>query len=101
MSRRHPGSRFHAKLDRRRWQLTRLKVFERDGWRCVDCGAAGRLECDHVVPLHVDPDQDPYALDGLATRCVGCHAVKSRCERETPVPGRNAWREFVAKIANS
>lgn len=101
MSRRHPGSRFHAKLDARRWQLTRQKVFERDAWRCVDCGAAGRLECDHVVALHVDPHQDPYALDGLATRCVGCHREKSAREREAPVPGRDAWREFIALIANS
>ena len=37
------GSRHHAALDGRRWQWTRLKVFERDGWRCraVRGGPAG------------------------------------------------------------
>ena len=101
MSRRRPGSRHHAKLNQRRWQLVRLKVFEAAGWRCQSCGRAGRLECDHVVPLHVDPHQDPYALDGLQALCAACHLEKSRRERAVPVPGRDEWRAFVAEIANS
>ena len=44
MSRKHAGSRHHKAIQGRRWQLLRLKVFTRDGWRCVRCGKAGRLE---------------------------------------------------------
>ena len=101
MSRRRPGSKFHGKLDQRKWQLARLKCFEAAGWRCQSCGRAGRLECDHVTPLHVDPEQDPYALDGLQALCSDCHREKSARERETPIPGRDEWRAFVAEIANS
>ena len=96
MSKRLPGSRFHKALDQRRWQLLRLRIFERDGWRCCSCGKAGRLECDHVVPLH--RGGDPYDPANLQTLCVGCHIAKSRGERERPDPGREAWRALVTEL---
>ena len=96
MSRRHPGSKHHAALDAKRWQLLRLRIFERDGWRCRACGKAGRLECDHVVPLH--RGSDPYDPANLQTLCVACHVAKSRAEREPPDPGREAWRALVAEL---
>ena len=45
------GSRHHRALSGKRWELVRLRVFARNGWRCRNCGRAGRLEWDHVVPL--------------------------------------------------
>ena len=27
------------------------RCLDRDGWACVKCGKAGRLECDHRIPL--------------------------------------------------
>ena len=89
------GSRFHYRLNRRRWARVRVLVFARDGYRCVDCGRPGRLECDHVTPMHVDPKQDPYALDGLATRCRGCHVLKTAGENRKPDPARDAWRAIL------
>ena len=47
-----PNLRHPVRTDPRRWRALRLFVFNRDGWRCRVCGRAGRLECDHVVPLH-------------------------------------------------
>ena len=38
-------------MDAHRRAAVRRVVFERDDWRCVRCGLAGRLECDHVTPL--------------------------------------------------
>ena len=100
MSRKHPGSRHFAKLDRKRWALLRLRIFERDGWRCVRCGKAGRLEADHVVPLH--KGGDPYFGENLQTLCTDCHRSKSRDDAGYgPDPEREAWQELVTQIANS
>lgn len=97
MSKRHPGSRHYAKLDRKRWALLRLKVFERDGWRCRRCGRAGRLECDHVIPLHAGGA--PLDLANLQALCRPCHVAKSADENTRPDPEREAWRAKLAEIA--
>lgn len=65
MSRRHPGSCHHAALDRRRWALTRLRAFERDGWRCTGCGRAGKLEGHHIMPL--EDGGAAYDIDNIRT----------------------------------
>lgn len=97
MSKRRPGSRHHAALDRRRWQWTRLKAFERDGWRCTACGRAGRLEAHHEPPMD-DPAYggDPYDLAGIMTLCRSCHIERHRGDRETP--GRAEWRAFAREL---
>ena len=76
-------SRHHQAIAGPRWPAVRLFVFSRDGWRCCNCGKAGRLECDHVKPLDRFPDQDPYDAAGLQTLCRGCHIVKTSRERFT------------------
>ena len=93
-------SRHHTPLVRtRRWQRVRSAVFERDGHRCRNCGKAGRLECDHVVPLAEDPDQDPYDPDGCQTLCRSCHIAKTAGEnRREPTPAERAWRELVDEL---
>ena len=97
MSRKHPGSKFYAALDRRKWQLLRLRIFERDGWRCCECGKAGRLECDHVIPL--SQGGDPYNPGNLQTLCVTCHVAKTAEDAgHGPDPAREAWRSLVAEM---
>ena len=74
-------------------------MFDRDGWRCVKCGRAGRLECDHVIPLQRDPKQDPYDPNGLQTLCRACHIEKTRRENgREPTPDEIAWQELVKEI---
>ena len=90
----HRGSRLHASLDRRRWARARRQAFQRDGYRCRECGRAGRLEAHHEPPLR--EGTDPYALAGLKTLCRACHIDRHRGDRETP--GRAAWREFLTKL---
>ena len=87
----------HERLSGRRWARVRRAVFDRDGWRCRSCGRPGRLECDHVVPLHLDGAQ--WALANLQTLCRGCHIEKTRGELVRPDPERDAWRELVASLA--
>ena len=59
----------------KRWKLTRRKVMERDGYRCQNCGRAGRLECDHKVPLF--KGGAPYDMDNLQMLCRKCHFNKT------------------------
>lgn len=86
-------SRHHTRINPARWRAARRAVFDRDGWRCVQCGRAGRLECDHIVPFQWEPDQAPYALDGLQTLCKRCHVQKTRCENLNP--DRLEWVDYL------
>ena len=63
--------------------MTRKAVFERSGYRCENpnCGRPARLECDHVIPLHQNPLQNPYDPDGCQALCKPCHLAKSLAER--------------------
>jgi len=71
-------------------------VFRRAGYRCQMCGKAGRLECDHRIPLFRDPDQDPYALNGLQALCRSCHIEKTAGENRKPeTPEQKAWGELL------
>ena len=93
-------SRHHNILQRRKWLSVRHRVFERDGWRCVSCGRAGRLECDHVTPMQREPGQDVYDVNGLQTLCRSCHLEKTAGENRRPLtPAELAWRELVAEMA--
>lgn len=94
-------SRHHARLDWRRWRGVRLVVFHRDGYRCVKCGWPGWLECDHIVPLADDPDQDPYDPDGCQSLCPPCHAAKSADETRARRPlsaAAEKWRAFANEL---
>ena len=93
-------SKHHIVLRYKRWQQVRRTVFKRDGWRCVECGRAGRLECDHVTPLQREPGQDPFDPNGLQTLCRACHIEKTRAEnRRELTPDERAWRELVAELS--
>ena len=90
-------SKFHrrlAKLDRKKWEKVRLKVLDRDNWRCQKCGKAGRLEVDHKVGLERGgAGLDPANLQAL---CRNCHFEKSATEYPT-APERTAWEKLVAE----
>ena len=93
-------SRHHIHLNARRWAAVRRAVFERDGWRYVKCGRAGRLECDHITPLEREPGQDPYDPDNLQALCRNCHVTKTARENRRPLtPAEAAWKELVVELA--
>ena len=76
----------------RRWRLLRLRVFARDNWRCVLCGKAGRLECDHIKPLA--EGGDVWDMANLRTLCRGCHIGRNR--RKLAFSG--GWLELVREL---
>ena len=87
-------SRNHIHLNPNRWAKVRRQAFARDGYRCTECGRAGRLEAHHEPPLRAGAD--PYDLDGIRTLCRACHIERHR--EDDMVPGRPAWLEFVSKM---
>ena len=90
MSRKHPGSRYHAAIASSTWAAARRAVLDRDGWRCSACGKAGRLEVHHVQPLH--KGGAPLDLDGLAVLCRACHLDH---HRRAVGPAVAHWRALV------
>ena len=51
----------------------RRAVFERDGGRCVECGACFDLQYDHVIPLALG---GASTLENLQVLCAGCNGRK-------------------------
>ena len=92
-------SRHHLHLGAHRWAAVRRAVFRRDGYRCVECGKASRLECDHIVPMQREPGQDPFDPNGLQALCRSCHVAKTATENRRPqTPDEMAWRALVADL---
>lgn len=52
---------------------TRLSVFERDGNRCLKCGAEEGLSLDHIQPLAKGGDN---STENLQTLCTSCNSAK-------------------------
>jgi 5-methylcytosine-specific restriction endonuclease McrA len=56
----------------------RLKVLERDGYKCKKCLAYNKkLHIHHIIPLRIDSSK-AYDLDNLITLCPKCHAEEER-----------------------
>jgi 5-methylcytosine-specific restriction endonuclease McrA len=83
-----------------RWKIVRLAAKRRDGFRCVKCGARGRLEVDHIEPVRTHPELS-FDLTNLQTLCGRCHSRKTAIEvGMTPIdPKRQAWRDLLAAVA--
>ena len=72
-----------------------MMVFNRDDWRCVSCGRAGRLECDHVLPLQDGGTDD---LENLRTPCRDCHiTITAARNKRHHVKGQRDWERAMAK----
>lgn len=85
-----------------RWKALRLQALRRDGFRCVACGARGRLEVDHIQPVRTHPELS-YVLDNLQSLCGGCHARKTIEEIGlAPVSeDRKDWKRAVKLLEES
>lgn len=83
-----------------RWMALRALVLSRDGHRCRQCGARGRLEVDHIEPASRAPGRafDPANLQAL---CIPCHVRKTDSEMGRPAisEDRQAWRDAVLALS--
>ncbi|MDF3811281.1 MULTISPECIES: HNH endonuclease signature motif containing protein [Rhodopseudomonas] len=86
-----------------RWKAVRYLAKKRDDFKCVECGARGRLEVHHIKRVKYFPLL-AYVLENLKTLCVRCHGRVTRIEcgfgNELP-PDRAAWRDLLATMAKS
>jgi 5-methylcytosine-specific restriction enzyme A len=82
-----------------RWKFARTAAKQRDNWKCVECGARGRLEVHHIKRVKHHPEL-AYDLENLKTLCVSCHAKVTAIETGiAPVdPKRHAWRVLIAAM---
>jgi hypothetical protein len=56
-----------------RWQQKRLKILQRDSWKCLECGVADKTL--HVHHLYYCKGRAPWEYPdwALETRCEDCH----------------------------
>ena len=81
----------------RAWAVVRHRVLERDGWRCVLCKRAGRLEVDHIKQVAAGGAK--FDEGNLRTLCRGCHvAITAKQNRKPPPPERAAWDRLVEAL---
>lgn len=82
-----------------RWKRVRVEVLKRDNWQCVQCGARGQLEVDHIIPVRDGGSE--YDPANLQTLCKQCHAVKTRSEvfgGRKPDPEAMKWRKLLKSM---
>jgi CRISPR/Cas system Type II protein with McrA/HNH and RuvC-like nuclease domain len=51
----------------------RLKIYQRDGERCVKCGGKTNLEIDHIIPISKGGES---TIENLQTLCHYCNTKK-------------------------
>ena len=78
------------------WEYLRRKTFERDGYRCRQCGKAGRLECDHIQAI-VNGGA-AWDESNLQTLCRACHMEKTKTDLRYEGADQRAWRQSLKEF---
>ena len=65
-----PNRRGRLRLDRDGYRELRMKVLERDGWKCQRCGRQDQLQIHHIVRRS---QSGPDYEQNLIVLCAGCH----------------------------
>jgi 5-methylcytosine-specific restriction endonuclease McrA len=55
-----------------RYKAWRMAVFQRDGFKCVECGRSGFIHAHHIKPFSKFPESR-FDLDNGKTLCPDCH----------------------------
>jgi 5-methylcytosine-specific restriction protein A len=76
-----------------------MAVLERDGFACRSCGAGGRLEVDHILPVRTHPTL-AWSPENCQALCTSCHTKKTNEENGRTVlsPARRGWDAAVAEL---
>ena len=69
-----PKYQYSEKLKDIRWQQMRLKVFERDGWRCRVCDQSSKtIHAHHTYYDNNTEGPWDYPTETIITLCEQCH----------------------------
>ena len=63
------------KLKPKEYAIVRKRVFERDGWRCQQCGSMKNLQVHHIKRRS---QLGGDVMPNLITLCVICHEKRHR-----------------------
>jgi len=85
---------YSDKLKDPRWQKMRLKVLERDGFSCVECGNVDKTL--HVHHNYYEHEKEPweYHLNSLVTLCEDCHDEAREITKELNLKLVRHFREL-------
>lgn len=84
-----------------RWQKRRLEIFERDRWRCTECGAKDSEIHVHHARYHSGKKPWEYADSDLRTMCAPCHKSHTEITREVRGDLYNMLQEDIDTAANA
>jgi len=70
--------KYHKSLQSPKWQKKRLKIMERDEFRCQFCGDDGSQLSVHHITYENMPSHQPWLTpdEDLITVCVDCHKTE-------------------------
>jgi len=82
-----------------RWQRRRLEIFERDGFRCTECGDdKASLQVHHKI--YRGSWSNPWVApdDALTTLCEPCHEKRTNLDRALKERTANMPNEQLATL---
>lgn len=86
-----PPSKRDRKRKGRAAKAFRHIVYERDGYRCVQCGSRRELTLDHVIPK---AQGGAHTVDNLQTMCGPCNNMKA-----DSMPDDDWWNDAAEEDA--
>ena len=93
-------SRWHGFTTSKRYAALRRHVFDRDGWRCRECGRPGALELHHIRP--VAAGGETWAETNCMSLCRQCHiTMTARCNKGHKSPTEIRWQALVDSLYNA
>ena len=77
------GSYHHKVRCTPEWREWRTAVYERDGYKCLDCGSNENLEPHHIIPVRDEQNRHLlFSITNGVSLCRECHMRTFRKEPE-------------------
>ena len=83
-------------------EMTKKRVFARDGGACQCCGSASNLEYDHIMPFSCGGTSDVSNIQLLCMRCNRSKSNSCVCKIHNKTVGINCCNESTTrKVKNN
>ena len=99
MSRKQPRLAEFREAQREAWALLRLRIFERDNWRCRKCGRGGPV-WSAITSCRCKRGGDPYEPSNFNLFAADAISKsRGRMVDTSRIPSAEAWRALVAELS--